>query len=612
MPVVQFMSFIPPMNRVVLAVTERISAKSAPSRGAYLERIESARQATAVRGRLSCANLAHVIAAADSDKETLKGARWPNLAIVTAYNDMLSAHQPYERYPAILKAGARSVGAVAQVAGGVPAMCDGVTQGRPGMELSLFSRDLIAMSTGIALSHEAFDAALYLGVCDKIVPGLVMGALSFGHLPAVFVPSGPMASGLPNKEKARIRREYAEGTVGRDELLAAEAASYHSAGTCTFYGTANSNQMVMEVMGLHVPGAAFVPPGSALRDALTVEAARRAAAMTALGSAYCPVGRMLDERSFVNAIVTLLATGGSTNHTIHLIAMAAAGGIQIDWDDFDALSAVIPLIARVYPNGSADVNHFQAAGGTGFVIAQLLRGGFLHPDVHTVAGRGLQAYTRDPFLINGQLEWRDGPTQSLAPDVLRSIDEPFDCESGLKVLRGNLGRSVIKTSAVADDDRVIEAPAAVFDDQADLVAAFNAGQLNRDLIAVIRFQGPRANGMPELHQLTPILGSLMSKGYKVALVTDGRMSGASGSVPAAIHVTPECSLGGPLARVRDGDMIRLNSRERSLEILVSDSELATREPAKMRTISQFGAGRELFGPFRKMVSTAEEGAIVCL
>jgi phosphogluconate dehydratase len=600
------------VHPLVKEVTDRIARKSAETRSAYLARVAAAGENSVARGRLSCANLAHVMAAADTDKDALKGGRWPNLGIVTAYNDMLSAHQPFERYPSVIKAAARSVGAVAQVAGGVPAMCDGVTQGRPGMELSLFSRDVIAMSTGIALSHDAFDAALYLGVCDKIVPGLVMGALTFGHLPAVFVPAGPMPSGLPNKDKARVRREYAEGKVGREELLAAEAASYHSAGTCTFYGTANSNQMLMEVMGLHLPGAAFVSPGTALRDALTVEATRRAAAMTALGNDYRPVGKMIDERSFVNAIVALLATGGSTNHTIHLIAMAAAAGIDLDWDDFDALSTVVPLIARVYPNGSADVNHFHAAGGSGYVIRQLLNGGLLHGDVATVIGQGLEAYTREPFLIDGRLEWREGAVESLAPDVLRTVDDPFDSQSGLQVLRGNLGRAVIKTSAVAHGDQIVEAPAMVFDDQSDLVAAFKAGRLDRDFIAVIRFQGPRANGMPELHQLTPVLGSLMGRGYKVALVTDGRMSGASGSVPAAIHVTPESSVGGPLARVRDGDILRLDAQARTLDVKVPEAEWAARIAQAMPSEPVYGVGREMFGSFRRLVSSAEEGAIVCL
>jgi phosphogluconate dehydratase len=606
------MSLAYPLHPVVQAVTDRIIAQSAETRRGYLARIEAAGPQSSARGRLSCANLAHVFAAAESDKDALRGARWPNLAIVTSYNDMLSAHQPYDRYPAVIKAAARSVGAVAQVAGGVPAMCDGVTQGRPGMELSLFSRDLIAMATGIALSHDAFDAALFLGVCDKIVPGLVMGALTFGHLPAVFIPSGPMPSGLPNKEKSRIRRDYAEGKASRATLLDAESASYHAAGTCTFYGTANSNQVLMEVMGLHVPGAAFVPPGTPLRDALTVDAVRRAAAMTRLGSNYRPVGRMLDERSFVNAIVTLLATGGSTNHTIHLIAMAAAGGIRIDWDDFDALSAAVPLIARVYPNGSADVNHFQTAGGTGYVIRQLLKGGLLHGDVQTIAGQGLDAYTKDPFLIDGRLEWRDGPEQSLAPDVLRSIDDPFDVQSGLQVLRGNLGRAVIKTSAVDQDHRIIEAPAAVFEDQETLVAAFEAGKLERDVVAVVRCQGPRANGMPELHQLTAVLGLLMSRGFKVALVTDGRMSGASGAVPAAIHVTPESSSGGPLARLRDGDVIRLDTRARTLDVKVDSVEYAARPVVLAPSENVYGTGRELFGSFRRHVSAADAGAIVCL
>jgi phosphogluconate dehydratase len=606
------MSLPSALNPVVAAVTDRVVRRSEPTRRAYLTRIDAATQQSAARGRLSCANLAHVAAAGEGDKAALKGAQWPNLAIVTAYNDMLSAHQPYERYPAVIKAAARAVGATAQVAGGVPAMCDGVTQGRAGMELSLFSRDLIAMSAGIALSHDAFDAALYLGVCDKIVPGLVMGALTFGHLPAVFVPAGPMPSGLPNKEKARIRRDYAEGKVGRDVLLEAESASYHSAGTCTFYGTANSNQMLMEVMGLHVPGAAFVPPGTALRDALTVYAAQLAARTTALGPDFRPVGRMIDERSFVNAMVTLLATGGSTNHTIHLIAMAAAGGIRLNWDDFDALSNVVPLLARVYPNGSADVNHFQAAGGTGFIIRQLIQGGLLHADVQTVVGDGLEAYTRDPFLIDGRLEWRAGPDISLASDVLRTVDDPFDRHSGLQVLQGNLGRAVIKTSAVDPSRRVIEAPAIVFDNQESLVAAFKAGELDRDFVAVIRFQGPRANGMPELHQLTPVLGALMARGYQVALVTDGRMSGASGSVPAAIHVTPESVVGGPLARVRTGDVIRLDAESKTLHVRIDPSEWEARDPAAPAAAVTFGLGRELFTMFRTVVSGAEEGAIVCL
>jgi phosphogluconate dehydratase len=601
-----------PIHPVLESVTARIRERSATTRSAYLKRVDEAAGRTAARGRLSCANLAHVMAAGGADQDTLKAAKWPNLAIVTAYNDMLSAHQPFERYPSVIKAAARAVGATAQVAGGVPAMCDGVTQGRPGMELSLFSRDLIAMSTGVALSHDAFDGALYLGVCDKIVPGLVMGALAFGHLPAVFVPAGPMPTGLPNKEKARVRREYTEGKVSREALLEAEAASYHAPGTCTFYGTANSNQMLMEVMGLHVPGSAFVAPGTALRDALTVYAAQRAAKMTALGSDYVPVGRMLDERSFINAIVTLLATGGSTNHTIHLVAMAAAAGVQVNWDDFDALSQVVPLIARVYPNGSADVNHFQAAGGTGFVIRQLIDGGLIHEDVQTVVGRGLSAYTLDPFLIEGRLEWREGPQQSVAADVLRSIDNPFDSHGGLKVLQGNLGRSVIKTSAVEPERHVVQAPARVFNDQEELVAAFKAGELYRDFIAVIRFQGPRANGMPELHQLTPVLGSIMAKGFKVALVTDGRMSGASGSVPAAIHVTPESQVGGPLARVLDGDIIRLDAPAGSLSVNVSEAEWLAREPAEAPSNIRFGTGRELFGSFRAVVSTAEQGAAVCL
>jgi phosphogluconate dehydratase len=600
------------LHPVVREVTDRIVARSAATRGAYLERLEALRPDRATRGHLSCANLAHVFAASDADdKAGLRGARWPNLGIVSAYNDMLSAHQPLERYPALIKRAAREAGAVAQFAGGVPAMCDGVTQGRPGMELSLYSRDVIAMATAVALSHDAFDAVLCLGVCDKIVPGLLIGALSFGHLPTVLVPAGPMPSGLPNPEKARIRRAHAEGKADREALLEAEAASYHAPGTCTFYGTANSNQMLMEAMGLHVPGSAFVAPGTPLRDALTVHATRLAAASTALGAGYRPLGRIVDERAIVNGIVALLATGGSTNHTIHLVAIAAAAGIAINWDDFDELSAVVPLIARVYPNGSADVNHFQAAGGTAFVLRELLAAGLAHRDVQTVAGSGLGAYTREPFLIDGELVWRDAPAESLDRAVLRPVGEPFDAEGGLRVVRGNLGRAVIKTSALKPADLVVEAPAIVFDDQQALVAAFRAGALERDFVAVIRYQGPRANGMPELHRLTPVLGVLMARGHRVALVTDGRMSGASGPVPAAIHVTPECSVGGPLARVRDGDLIRLDATRRSLEVLVAAREYAARTPAQAPPAAAFGYGRELFGAFRAAVGDAEQGAVAC-
>jgi phosphogluconate dehydratase len=602
------------LHPVVRDVTARVIARSTPGRTAYLERIEAVRPDRAMRGHLSCANLAHVFAASDPhDKAGLRAARWPNLAIVSSYNDMLSAHQPLERYPALIKRVAREAGAVAQFAGGVPAMCDGVTQGRPGMELSLFSRDVIAMSTALALAHDAFDAVLALGVCDKIVPGLVIGALSFGHLPTVLVPAGPMPSGLPNAEKARVRRAFAEGKADRAQLLEAEAASYHAAGTCTFYGTANSNQMLMEAMGLHVPGSAFASPGTPLRDALTAHATRRALALTALGDEYRPIGRIVDERAIVNGIVALLATGGSTNHTIHLVAMAAAAGIVIDWDDFDALSGVVPLIARVYPNGSADVNHFHAAGGAAFVLRELLDAGLAHRDVQTVAGSGLEAYTREPFLVDGDLMWRDAPEASLDRDVLRPVSDPFDGQGGLRVVRGNLGRAIVKTSALKPDDHVVEAPAIVFDDQEALVAAFKAGALERDFVAVVRFQGPRANGMPELHRLTPVLGVLMGRGHKVGLVTDGRMSGASGPVPAAIHVTPECASGGPLACVRDGDVIRLDMRRHTLEVLIDAAVFATRSPTPppATAMGMLGYGRDLFGAFRAAVGDAEHGAVAC-
>ena len=547
------------VHRQVRAVTERIRERSAPGRAGYLERMEAARRQGSVRAGLSCTNLAHGFAASDAtDKEALKLMRWPNVAIVSAYNDMLSAHQPLDSYPALIKRAAREAGAVAQFAGGVPAMCDGVTQGQPGMELSLFSRDVIAMATGVALAHNMFDSALCLGVCDKIVPGLLMGALAFGHLPVIFVPAGPMPSGMPNKEKARIRQLYAEGRVGRDALLESEAHSYHSAGTCTFYGTANSNQMLMEVMGLHMPGAAFVPPNTPLRDALTAAAAQRAARITALGAEYLPLARVADEKAIVNAVVGLLATGGSTNHTMHLVAMARCAGISITWDDFSDLSAVVPLLTRIYPNGSADVNRFQMAGGMAFLIRELLGAGYLHADSTTVMGAGLRAYSAEPWLDEGRLSWRPAPAASGDLDVLRPADNPFSAHGGLKLLTGNLGRSVIKTSAMKAEHHVVEAPAVVFEDQGDVITAFKEGRLSRDCVVVVRFQGPRANGMPELHKLTPSLASLQSRGFQVALVTDGRMSGASGSVPAAIHVTPEALSGGALGRVRDGDIIRLD------------------------------------------------------
>jgi phosphogluconate dehydratase len=600
-----------PLHDRVRNVTARIRERSAGPRRDYLDQIGQAHSRTATRSSLSCTNLAHGFAASDSiDKQALKQMRWPNLAIVSSYNDMLSAHQPLERYPALLKLAAREAGAVAQFAGGVPAMCDGITQGQAGMELSLFSRDVIAMSTAIALSHHMFDAALCLGVCDKIVPGLLMGALTFGHLPTIFVPAGPMPSGIPNKEKARIRQLFAEGKVGREALLESESASYHSAGTCTFYGTANSNQMLMEVMGLHLPGAAFVPPNTPLRDALTSAAATRAARITSLGNEYLPLAHTIDERAIVNAIVGLLATGGSTNHTLHLVAMARAAGVMVNWDDFSELSDVVPLLARIYPNGGADVNHFHAAGGMGFLIRELLSAGLLHPDTTTIMGKGLGAYTQEPWLSPAGLAWRDAPAVSGDENVLRPISNPFGADGGLKLLCGNLGRAVIKTSAVQPQHRVVEAPAAVFDDQGAVMQAFKAGTLNRDCVVIVRYQGPKANGMPELHQLTPAMTSLQGKGFKVALVTDGRMSGASGAVPAAIHLTPECLSGGLLAKVRDGDVITLDSYTGVLQVHVPDAELASR-PAPTPDLQGncSGMGRELFATFRAAAGDAEMGAM---
>jgi len=582
-------------------------------RSAYLQRIEAARQTGPVRKDMACANFAHGFAAAPaSDKLVLREARVPSIAIISAYNDMLSAHQPFERYPALIKKAAREAGAVAQFAGGVPAMCDGVTQGRPGMELSLFSRDVIALAAAVALSHDMFDAALFLGVCDKIVPGLVIGALAFGHLPAIFVPAGPMTSGMANDEKNRIRQLFAQGKVDRDALLESEASSYHSAGTCTFYGTANSNQMLMEVMGLHLPGSAFVNPGTPLRDALTEAAARRAAKIVSTGGEYAPVGRVVDERAVVNGMVGLLATGGSTNHTIHLVAIARAAGIVIDWDDFAALSAAVPLLARVYPNGKADVNHFHAAGGMGYLIGELLANGLLHPDTLTVAGEGgLARYAEEPYLDGNALAWRRAPSVSGDATVLSTVAAPFSADGGVKLLSGNLGRAVIKTSAVAAKHRVVEAPARVFQSQAEVEQAFARGELNRDFIAVVCNQGPRANGMPELHKLTPALGVLQDQGYKVGLVTDGRMSGASGKVPAAIHVTPECVAGGPLAKVRDGDMIVLDAERGVLEAKVPDAVWASRSaPQPDLSGNDFGIGRELFALFRAQASGAEQGATI--
>ena len=599
-----------PLNPTIEQVTNRIEKRSAKTRAAYLDQIEAAAAEGPHRKVLSCGNLAHGFAASGADKPALKDLKWPNVAIVTAYNDMLSAHQPLGEYPDRIKAALREVVATGQVAGGVPAMCDGVTQGQPGMELSLFSRDVIALSTAVSLSHNMFDAAICLGVCDKIVPGLLIGALRFGHLPVLFLPAGPMPSGLPNAEKARIRQLYAEGKIGRDKLLDAESASYHSPGTCTFYGTANSNQMFMEVMGLHVPGSAFVNPGTPLREAMIASTAQRAAKITHLGKDYRPLGRSIDARAIVNAIVGLHATGGSTNHTIHLVAIARAAGLIVDWDDFDDLSRATPLLARIYPNGEADVNHFHAAGGMAFLIRELLDNGLLHGDVLTLGSDRLSDYAREPFLEDGTLAWRDAPQESADLDVLRPVSDPVAKDGGMRLLTGNIGRCVIKVSAVKPPHRVVEAPAIVFESQEDFLARFKAGELERDFVAVVRFQGPKANGMPELHKLTPPLGSLQDRGFKVALVTDGRMSGASGKVPAAIHVSPEALDGGALARVRDGDVIRLDATAGTLEALVEPAEWDARDLARTDlTHAQTGMGRELFAGFRKLATPAEEGAL---
>ncbi|TAU87433.1 phosphogluconate dehydratase [Rhizobium leguminosarum] len=597
----------------ISAITDRIVERSKPSRERYLERLRAAASKGVARSVLGCANLAHGFAVCSpADKDALAGDRIPNIGIITAYNDMLSAHQPFETYPAIIREAAAEAGGVAQVAGGVPAMCDGVTQGQPGMELSLFSRDLIAMSAGVGLSHNMFDAALFLGVCDKIVPGLVIAALSFGHLPSIFVPAGPMTTGLPNDEKSRVRQLFAEGKVGRAELLEAESKSYHGPGTCTFYGTANSNQMLMEIMGFHMPGSSFINPGTPLREALTREAAKRALAITALGNEFTPAGEMIDERSVVNGVVGLHATGGSTNHTLHLVAMARAAGIHLTWQDIAELSEIVPLLARVYPNGLADVNHFQAAGGMGFLIKELLKHGLVHDDVRTVFGHGLQAYTVDARLgENGAVLREPSPEKSVDPKVLSSIETPFQANGGLKMLRGNLGKAVIKISAVKPERHIIEAPAIIFHSQQELQDAFKDGKLNRDFIAVVRFQGPKANGMPELHKLTPPLGVLQDRGFRVALLTDGRMSGASGKVPAAIHVTPEAVDGGPIARIREGDIIRLDAIKGTLELLVDAADLAEREPVVVDlSDNEFGMGRELFAPFRRAVGASDQGASV--
>ena len=597
----------------ISAVTEKIVARSKDSRARYLDKIDDAVARQPRRKALGCANVAHGFAACGpQDKDMLRNGAGPNIGIVTAYNDMLSAHQPFETYPDLIRNAARAAGGTAQVAGGVPAMCDGVTQGETGMELSLFSRDVIALSTAVALSHQMFDVAVYLGVCDKIVPGLVIGALSFGHLPAVFIPAGPMTSGLPNDEKGKIRQLFAEGKVGRDALLEAECKSYHGPGTCTFYGTANSNQMLMEIMGLHLPGSTFVNPGTPLRDAITAESARQALAITALGNDYRPIGRIYDEKAVVNGVVGLLATGGSTNHTMHLIAMAAAAGIAITWNDFAELSQTVPLMTRVYPNGKADVNHFNAAGGMGFLIRELLGAGLLHEDVSTIMGSGLGAYTKEARLGPAkELVFAEAVTTSADDSVLRGYANPFQPTGGLQVLQGNLGTSVIKTSSIPADRHIIEAPARVFHAQEELQAAFKSGELKGDVIAVVRFQGPKANGMPELHRLTPPLAVLQERGFRVALVTDGRMSGASGKVPAAIHLTPEAVDGGPIAKIRDGDIIRLDAETGTLEVLGNRAEFAARAPATADlSKNASGTGRELFAAFRAITGSAAQGASI--
>ena len=601
------------LQPVVAEVTARIVERSRRTRADYLQRMDAARDSGAGRAKLSCANWAHAFAGQTvADKLTAMGGKQPNVGVVTAYNDMLSAHQPFERFPQIIRDAVREIGATAQVAGGTPAMCDGVTQGRPGMDLSLFSRDLIAMSTAVALTHDAFDAVVCLGVCDKIVPGLFMGSLAFGHLPVVFAPAGPMPSGIPNFEKARVRAEYAQGKVDRATLLESEIGSYHSPGTCTFYGTANSNQMMMELIGLHLPSTAFVHPETGLRDALTAAAAKRAVELARTGQ-----GRMADivsEKGIVNAIVALLATGGSTNHAIHLVAMARSAGILIDWTDMDQLSSVTPLLARVYPNGSADVNAFQAAGGVAFVTRELAQAGHIHSDVITVMGEGIHPYFQEPMMVDGELVWKDGLTVSLDTDILRPVSNPFDKEGGLRLVAGDLGRAVIKISAVKPENRIVEAPAAVFETQEDALQAFKDGKLDRDVVVVLRFQGPRANGMPELHSLSPALSVLQDRGFKVAFVTDGRMSGASGKTPAAIHVSPEALAGGPLAHVRDGDIIRLDPEAGVLTTI--GIPVLTARPAAVRTPAHaqgagWGYGRELFGAFRQAVGAAEAGASIC-
>ncbi|MCG5074423.1 phosphogluconate dehydratase [Paraburkholderia tagetis] len=597
----------------LMKVTQRVIERSKPTREAYLARIAAAQDRFPARGALSCANLAHGFAGLEGrDKIAIKAIREPNIGIVSSYNEMLSAHAPYKDFPDIIKKAARDVGGVAQFAGGVPAMCDGVTQGNAGMELSLFSREVIAMSTAVALTHNMFDAALCLGVCDKIVPGLLIGALQFGHLPTIFVPAGPMTSGISNDDKAKVRQKFATGQCDREALLESEAAAYHGHGTCTFYGTANSNQMLMEVMGLHLPGSAFIHPHTPLRDELTAAAARRVLELTVERGNYTPIGHVVDEKAVINGIVALMATGGSTNHTLHLVAMARAAGIIIDWNDFDELSATVPLLARVYPNGKADVNHFHAAGGIAFLVRELLDGGLLHEDVKTVAGEGLRHYTEEPKLLDGKLTWVPAVEKSADTAVLRPLPEPFQPDGGLRLMQGRIGRGVIKISAVAPDHRLVRAPAVVFDSQEAVQEAFDRGELERDFVAVVRFQGARANGMPELHRLTPLLGVLQDKGFHVALVTDGRMSGASGKVPAVIHVSPETLLHGPIGKVRDGDIVVIDAVAGVLDIEVDEAEWSARpvaQPAHQES-NEVGFGRELFGVLRAAAAPAELGASV--
>ena len=599
------------MNPTVKNVTQRIIERSKATRTAYLQKIEDATLNKVTRSKLPCSNLAHGFAACCiEDKNDLKNILKSNIGIISSYNDMLSAHKPYELYPEQIRKVLNEVGAVGQMAGGVPAMCDGVTQGEPGMELSLISRDIIAMSVTVGLSHNMFDGALYLGICDKIVPGLLVGALTYGHLPAIFVPAGPMPSGLSNKEKVRIRQLYSEGKASREDLLESEAASYHSSGTCTFYGTANSNQMVIELMGLHLPGSAFVNPETALRFELTNAAAKQITRLTKQSGNYMPIGKMVDERVIVNGLIALLATGGSTNLTMHIVAIAKAAGIIVNWDDISELSTVVPLLCRIYPNGPADINYFQAAGGTSLLVRELLEGGLLHEDVETVVGRGLSHYIKEPILENGKLIFREGPNQSLDENVITSIKKPFNSHGGLKVMSGNIGRAVMKTSAIAPEHQIIEAPAVVFNSQYDLDDDYKAGKLDKDCVVVVRYQGPKAIGMPELHKLITPLGVLQDRGYKVALLTDGRLSGASGKVPAAIHVTPEAYDGGLLSKIKNGDMIRVNGQTGEITLLVDETELAKRQPHRFDlSNSHIGYGRELFTIIRENLTSAEEGAV---